>query len=168
MEVETSNSSCEHGLQEPSTPAKLRTSSILHTKDLDSQVQKQLCSAGRASVKLQVAAVQHHHKAPCTQMLLSGSPGAGQNPGCHNPGRGSSSSCWSQEAQAPQKTPCEPHCHWLPWREREALQEVHPSLQQSEEALLPRLPRPKPRAITEVPHLSSASPRVARRCQQPS
>lgn len=40
MEVVTSNTSREHGLQDPSTPAKLRTGSILHTKDLDSQVQK--------------------------------------------------------------------------------------------------------------------------------
>lgn len=47
-----------------SSPAKLRTSSILHTKDPDSQVQKHPCSAGRASVKPQVAAVHYRHKAP--------------------------------------------------------------------------------------------------------
>lgn len=101
MEVATSNTSSEHGLRDPSMPAELRPSSVLHTKDLDSQVQKHLCGAGRASGKPQVAAVQYHHKAPCAQTLPSGSAGAGQKPGCHNPGTGASSSCWPQDSPGP-------------------------------------------------------------------
>jgi len=63
-----------------------------------------------------------------------------------------------------QASPLTPHSHWLQGRARPPStgqrgrhsQEIHPSRRQSEEALSSRLPHPKLRGTTEVPHIPPA------------